>query len=81
MEQKIVILLQNINDKVPSNPMEELLASGIIDSFDIVNIVSSLEQEFCIKIDAEDIVPENFVSVHSIMIMVGKYVDNERGIL
>ena len=77
MEQKIVTLLQNINDKVPSDPTVELLESGIIDSFDIVNIVSSLEQGFCTEIDAEDIVPENFVNVRSIKIMLEKYLSKK----
>ena len=77
MEQKIVTLLQNINDKVPSDPTVELLESGIIDSFDIVNIVSSLEQEFSMEIAAEDIVPENFINVCSIKIMLEKYMSRK----
>ncbi len=47
-----------------------LLKAGIIDSFDIVNIVSALEERFAIDISSEEIVPENFSSVESMATMV-----------
>ena len=43
-----------------------------MDSFDIVTIVSAVDEEFDIQITARDIVPENFNSVEAIYNLVKK---------
>lgn len=52
-----------------------LLEEHIIDSFDIVNIVAELEENFSIELSAEDIVPENFSS----LLAIEKLVSLKRG--
>lgn len=39
----------------------------MLDSFDIVSLVSELDKQFEISIDGLDILPENFMSVDSIV--------------
>ncbi|WP_232520983.1 acyl carrier protein [Flagellimonas nanhaiensis] len=46
-----------------SNFIEE----GMLDSFDIVSLVASLDEEFGISIDGTEILPENFSSVDGII--------------
>lgn len=70
MEEKIWQLLREINEDIPQNYEIGLIEEGYIDSFAIVNIVASLEEEFNIELEAEDIIPENFYSIHSIAMMV-----------
>lgn len=53
----------------------KLLEEHIIDSFDIVNIVTALEDHFAIELSAEDIVPENFSS----LLAIEKLVSAKRG--
>ena len=72
MEQDILQVLHELNDGIPDDVQVDLLGEGIIDSFDIVNIVSALEDRFAIEIPAEDIVPENFSSVRRIVVLVQK---------
>ena len=66
MEEKIWHLLREINEEIPSKATAELLNGGYIDSFAIVNIVASLEDEFEIEMEAEDIIPENFNTISAI---------------
>jgi acyl carrier protein len=40
-----------------------LLESGIVDSLGILDVVAFLEQTFCIKVEDEDLTPENFGSI------------------
>lgn len=44
----------------------------MLDSFDVVTLVSELEEKFSIAIDGEDIIPENFSSVDRIANLVEK---------
>lgn len=42
-----------------------LLESGIIDSLGVLDVVQFLEETFSIKIDDEDLTPENFGTVQA----------------
>lgn len=44
----------------------------MLDSFDVVSLVSDLDSTFGISIDGVDIVPENFSSVDSIINLLKK---------
>ncbi len=46
---------------------EQLLASGIIDSTGILELISFLEKEFSIVFDDQELVGENFNSIASII--------------
>lgn len=73
MEREVLQLLQKLNDGIPDDVRVDLLSEGIIDSFDIANIVSTLEDHFDIDISAEDIVPENFINVKTMVTLIQKY--------
>ena len=42
------------------------IEEGMLDSFDVVNLVDELDTTFGISIDGVDIIPENFASVEAI---------------
>ena len=64
-KEKVVNVLQVVNADI-KNDDTDLLASGLLDSFDIVNLVSQLEEAFTVEIEPTDIVPENFRTVAAI---------------
>ena len=45
---------------------ESLLESGIIDSMGMVQLIVFLEDKYMIKIDDEELIPENFESINAI---------------
>ncbi len=51
---------------------EALIDDGILESFDVIQIVTSLMEHFDIVIDADDIEPENLNSLDCICAMVEK---------
>ena len=64
-KEKVVNVLQVVNSDI-KNDDTDLLVSGLLDSFDIVNLVSQLEEAFMVEIEPTDIVPENFRTVAAI---------------
>jgi acyl carrier protein len=54
------------------DPDENLLMRGAIDSMGIIKLVSFMENKFGIKIDNEDIVPDNFQTLRSLTEFIEK---------
>ena len=69
--EKIIKILKNIKPDIDVTN-NNLIDEEILDSFDIVAIVSAVDEEFDIQITARDIVPENFNSVEAIYNLVKK---------
>lgn len=68
-KEKVTAVLQKINSDI-KNDDTDLLAAGLLDSFDIVNLVSQLEDTFGIEIDPRYIVPENFRTISAIAVLM-----------
>ena len=51
---------------------DPLLKNGLIDSLGILEVVAFLEKEFGFTVSDEDLLPENFGSVHSLSNFVGQ---------
>jgi acyl carrier protein len=58
------------------DPDEDLLEQGIIDSLGILKLVSFLEESHGIQVMDEDIVPENFQSLNSMVNFVQQKMQN-----
>ncbi|MCR5384697.1 MAG: acyl carrier protein [Saccharofermentans sp.] len=72
MDKDVLDILEEIKPEFDFNDSEDFVMDGLLDSFDIISIVSMLEEKYGITIDGLDIVPENFSSVNSIVELVIK---------
>lgn len=66
MEQQIIRILTELRPEFDFTQNINFIEEGMLDSFDIVNLVSELDSTFGISIDGVDIIPENFSSVEAI---------------
>lgn len=66
MEEKIIHLLTEIRPEFNFRETSNFIEHGMLDSFDILQLVVSLDNEFGISIEGMDILPENFSSIESI---------------
>lgn len=73
MKQKIISILKEIRPEFEYSSRENFIESGMLDSFDIVNLVNTLDEEYNISIDGLDIIPENFYNLDSIVALLIKY--------
>ena len=70
MKNQVLEVLKRVNESIVDGV--NLIEENIIDSFEVVNIVMELEEEFDIEIDAEEVVSENFETVDAITALVKK---------
>ena len=66
MKKKIVDFLTEIRPEFDFTASNNFIEEGMLDSFDIVSLVASLDEEYGISIDGIEILPENFSNVDSI---------------
>jgi acyl carrier protein len=72
MRQIIINILQEIRPEFDFNQDLNFIEEGMLDSFDVVALVTSLDEHFCISIDGMDIIPKNFSTIDSIEKLVIK---------
>ena len=68
--EKLLEILNGIHPEVDFENNEELIDDGILDSLDIVTIVTEIDAEFDVTIPAEEIIPENFNSAKALMALI-----------
>ena len=72
MKQKIIQILKEIRPEFEFEGVENFFDEGMLDSFDLMTLVATLDERFAIKIDGTDILPENFANVDAIAALVEK---------
>ncbi len=71
----IIEILEEIRPDVEFENETSLVDGNVLESFDIVSLVSELSDEFDITIRPKDLVPENFNSVDAMTALVEKLMD------
>lgn len=71
MEQLIEIL-KELHDDVDYEECETLVEDGILNSLDIVAIITEIDDKFDVRIPAEEILPENFNSAKALWSLINK---------
>ena len=76
--EKILEILSSIRPDIDFNTEKKLIDNGVLDSFDVVSIISELNDEYNIAIRVTELGPDNFNSAEAIMNMVNKLMNNEQ---
>ncbi len=74
MKNRIINTLSLVRPEFDFTESESFIDDGLLDSFDLISLVSNLDKEFGISIEGTDIVPENFMNLASIEAMLANYV-------
>lgn len=72
MREKLVRMLNSINSEIDYENENNLVDNGIFDSLEIMQIVVGIEEKFGVEIDPDNIVPENFNSVETMLELIKK---------
>lgn len=72
MKTKVITILNEVRPEFDFSENVNFIEQGMLDSFDIVLLVTRLEEAFNTKIAGVDILAENFATADSIVNLLNK---------
>lgn len=75
--EELIKILKDLHPDVDFDTCTTLIDDKILDSFDIVTVISEINEEFDVVIPAEEIVPENFNSAQALYALIKKIEDED----
>jgi len=73
--KEILYILKQIRPEWNFTESKDFINEGLLDSFDIVTLVSKFEERFGISIDGEDVTPENFKNLATLEDFIRRCLD------
>lgn len=70
--ERLISILNSLHPDIDFYSNDALIDDGVLDSLDIVSLVTEINAEFDVTIPAEEIVPENFNSAAALMALITK---------
>lgn len=70
MEERVLKILEEINEDIIDYEGNDMLGEGVVSSIDVIEIISELENEFDIEIDAMYADDEYFANKESIIELI-----------
>lgn len=70
--EKLMELLMGIRPDVDFENEDALIDDGVLDSFDVVSIISEIDDAFGVQIKINELDPENFNSAEAIWNLIQK---------
>ncbi|MCD8045267.1 MAG: acyl carrier protein [Clostridiales bacterium] len=75
--EALMEILQGLHPEVDFETCTTLVDDKIIDSFDIVSIISEISEEYDVVIPAEEIVEKNFNSAQALYALICRLEDED----
>ena len=72
---ELIEILTNLHPEVDFDTCDTLIDDKILDSFDIISIISEINEEFDVVVPAEEIIPENFNSAQALYELISRLAD------
>ena len=79
--EKLKELLEGIRPDIDFDAEDKLIDNGILDSIDIISIVTEINDTFDVDINVQYLLPENFNSLEAIYQLICKLQDEQTGVI
>lgn len=73
--EELLTILRDMHPDVDFETQEHLIVDMILDSLDIVSLISEISEEFDVTITAKDIIPANFNSAKALYELIQRLED------
>ncbi|MGX8773427.1 MAG: acyl carrier protein [Bacillota bacterium] len=70
--EEIKAMLTELRPEFNFDESDNFIADGYLDSFDIITMISTIEEKYGVVVDGLDILPENFMSYEAICNLIKK---------
>lgn len=77
MEQRVLKVLESVDGAILTYGGFDMLGDGVIDSFQVIDIVAGLEDAFSMEIDARYVVAENFANKDSVIALMRELISGQ----
>lgn len=67
---ELLEILEDVRDDIDFTECDALIDDGLLESFDIIQIISGINETFDVEIPATQIIPENFNSAEAMMALI-----------
>lgn len=75
--EALLRILSELHPDVDFENKEALIDEKILDSFDIITLISEINEEYDVRIPVEEIVPSNFNSARSLYQLIQRLQDED----
>ena len=75
LPKEILTIVMGMKSLEDLDPNSILIDSGILDSFDIINLVTILEENYAIVISGGEIISDNLNTINDIALLVERLID------
>ena len=73
--EKVIEILSDLHEDIDFTTCTTLIDDKILDSFDIITVITEINSEFDVAIPADKIIPENFNSAQALAALVEELED------
>ncbi len=73
--EELIEKLKEIRDDIDFKTETKMVESGLLASFDIIQIVAMISEEYDVKVPISELIPANFNSVEALYAMIQKLED------
>ena len=74
--KKLMEILMELDDSIDWENETALIDERILDSFGVISLISELEEQFDIEIEASEIIPQNLNSADAMWKMIQRLKEN-----
>ena len=75
--EKLLAILNELHSDVDFENEQNLIDDGILDSMDIISLITDISDEYDVTITAKDIIPANFNSAEALYELIKRLEDEE----
>ena len=75
--EKLLVILNELHPDVDFENEQNLIDDGILDSMDIISLITEISDEYDVTITAKDIIPANFNSAEALDEFIKRLEDEE----
>ena len=68
--EELLRILKNMHPDVDFTAEDDLIGAGVLDSLDIVTLITEINATFDVSIPAEEVLPENFASAEALWALI-----------